>query len=134
MISILFILDYVVLDSGQQQQFSKFLAQWAVICHDANRQVVDAIIPDEYVDDAFALLSAFPIEIISGEDSIITHVDLHPSIIGKWHQDGSIIELNDTTEYIALLPPIITIDEIEIPRTEAVEIHKFSGWGERQWA
>lgn len=120
LISTLFIIDHVIFDDEQNSYFSNLTAHWHVIRNNGTRQLIDAVIDDSRFAEAEAALAAW-----------------NPNVIGKWHQDGSIIELNDTTEYIALLPPIVTVDENEVvtetPRTEAVDVHRFSGWEARQW-
>lgn len=121
MISTLFIIDSVVFNEEQSALFKTLTANWYVINNKNGRQLVDAIIQEDKFEEAQTALTEW-----------------NPSVVGKWNKDGSIIELNDTTEYVSLLPPIITIDEnenvIETPRTEAINVHKFGGWGARQWA
>ena len=120
MINTLFIIDDVTFTEEQDAQFAQLTAQWHVINNNGTRQLIEAIIsPDKFAEAETALAT------------------WNPNIIGKWNKDGSVIELNDTTEYIALLPPITTVnpDETitETPRTEAVMIHKFAGWGDKSW-
>ena len=120
LISTLFIIDHVIFDDEQNSYFSNLTAHWHVIRNNGTRQLIDAVIDDSRFAEAEAALATW-----------------NPNVIGKWHQNGSIIELNDTTKYIALLPPIVTIGEseniIETPRTEAVDVHRFAGWEARQW-
>ncbi len=139
-ISTLFIIDEVLFTDEQNAQFKALYADWNVINIKNGRMIVDALIEEANFDTAQAALAAY-----------------NPNVIGKWNRKGELLkkqvidnsdpnnlvytsapELYDVTEYIALLPPIITIDEneniTETPRTEAVEIHKFGGWGDRQWA
>lgn len=120
MISTLFIMDHVVFDDQQNDYFNSLTAHWRVINDNGARQLVDAVIDAGKFSEAEAALAEF-----------------NPNVVGKWDFNGNIIELNDTTEYISLLPPIVTLDEnenvISTPRTAPVDVHRFSGWGARQW-
>ena len=120
-ISTLFIIDSVTFTDEQNSQFKALYADWYVINIKNGRMLVDALIEESNFDTAQSALAAY-----------------NPTVIGKWNKQGNSLLLQNIPDYIALLPPIITVDEneniTETPRTEATSVHKFGGWGDRQWA
>lgn len=119
-ISTLFIIDEVLFTDEQNVQFKALYADWHVINIKNGRMIVDALVEESNFDTAQAALAAY-----------------NPTVIGKWDRFGNRLLLQNVADYIALLPPILTVDGneniTETPRTEAVEVHKFGGWPDRSF-
>lgn len=121
---ITFSMDEVILSDEQRDAIRSLFAEWVITSTKNGRVLIDALIPGENIAVAEAALTTYT-----------------PIIIGTWDFDGNLLSTFNEAEYISMLPPIIKMSGdmenpivTEIPRTEAVETHRFGGWGERKWA
>lgn len=114
-------MDAVQLSDEAVDVIRSLLAEWVILNKVNGRYLIDALIAQENIQAAHDELDAY-----------------NPNIIGQWDEHGTLIsESFDSADYIAHLPPIITLDEndnvVTTPRTEAVEIHRFGGWSARSF-
>lgn len=121
---ITFSIDQTTLSEEESTFIHSLFAEWVVISTKNARVLVDALIPEGNIPVAVEALQIY-----------------NPVVIGTWDFSGNLLSTFNEVEYISMLPPIITTTGdlenptiIETPRTEAIEIHKFGGWGDRKWA
>ncbi len=118
-ITVIFTMDDVALTDAQREGLAELFAEWQILHKHNSRLLIDAVINENTLAAAQTALAAY-----------------NPNIIGTWSESGALTSANfDSVDYIAMLPPIISIDEndtiTETPRTIADELHKFGGWPDR---
>ncbi len=121
-ISTLFIIDAVELNETEREYFQSLFAEWEILTTVNGRYLVDALIDENNYSAAETALAS---------RNVYT--------VGKWDINGDILFLaTDLTEYISLLPADKSMDAnnnvILTPKTTAVEVHAFAGWGAKKWA
>lgn len=120
-LSIIFSMASVQLNDTEQQALHALFAEWVVLHEAGARLLIDALINSDTLSAAQTALAAY-----------------NPNIIGQWDAAGTLLSPFDSADYIALSPPLLSLDEtqniIATPRTTAVEIHRFGGWPPRSFA
>jgi hypothetical protein len=114
-ISVIFSMDAIELPESERDNLRALFSEWVITSSANGRFLIDALISQDNFNTAEAMLAGY-----------------NPIVIGKWDEQGDLLSTFNKLEYIAMLPPVITYDDLgnvvsSVPRSEPVEIHRFGG-------